>query len=281
MPVAAITGAIGAGTSLIGGLLGKSAADKAAAAQAAAAEKAAAFAKSQGQQATDYQNKTTGAQTANEQPFIGAGQGAINSLAGLLQPGGQLTQQYGDFTAPTDVTMQNDPGYQFRLQQGQNALQNSAAARGGLLSTGTAKNLMDYGQGAASAEYGNVFNRALQTYGTNFNTFNTNANNLYNRLYGVAGLGANSAGNLNSVLQSGAGNMSNSLLETSRQVGGDYNNAGAARASGYVGGANALAGGIAGAGNSIMAGLFAPRAPGGTSSNSNFLTPGGFYSGES
>lgn len=269
MPIGAITGAIGAGTSLIGGLLGKSAADKAAAAQAAAAEKAAAFSKAQGQQAADYQTRIAGQQTGNEQPFIGAGQGAVNSLAGMLGPGGELTQKFGPFEAPTGVTEQNDPGYQFRLQQGSNMLQNSAAARGGLLSTGTAKNLTDYGQNAASAEYGNVYNRALQTYGTNFNTFNTNANNLYNRLYGVAGLGASSAGNLNNVLQSGAGNMSSTLLGTSQQVGNAYQNAGAARASGYVGGANALSNMFGGIGNAISGGILLGRG-----GNSNML-PGG------
>lgn len=70
------------------------------------------------------------------------------------------------FTAPTAVTMQNDPGYQFRLNEGLKALQASAAARGVLNSGGTLKGIEDYGQNYASQEYGNVFNRALQTFGT-------------------------------------------------------------------------------------------------------------------
>ena len=94
---------------------------------------------SQAQAAQQSQLKSEG---ANEQPFVGAGQKAVGSLSNLLAPGGQLTQGYGSFTAPTGVTEQNDPGYQFRLQQGQNALQNSAAARGGLLSTEQPKTSM-------------------------------------------------------------------------------------------------------------------------------------------
>lgn len=67
--------------------------------------------------------------------------------------------QPGQFTAPTAADAQNDPGYQFRLQQGQRALEQSAVARGNLLSTGTARALTDYGQQAGSQEYQNVYGR--------------------------------------------------------------------------------------------------------------------------
>lgn len=71
-----------------------------------------------------------------------------------------------DFENPTASSMTIDPSYQFRLQQGQQALENNNAARG--LNTGaTAKGLIDYGQGAASQEYQNIYNRALQNYQTN------------------------------------------------------------------------------------------------------------------
>jgi hypothetical protein len=73
---------------------------------------------------------------------------------------------------------QDDPSYQFRLKEGQRALENSAAARGTLLSGATAKALQNYGQEAASQEYGNAFGRALQGYQTNlgkdFGTFDRN-----------------------------------------------------------------------------------------------------------
>jgi hypothetical protein len=55
---------------------------------------------------------------------------------------GSLLQPYsGTFSAPTALTEQNDPGYQARLQLGQQALQQSAAARGNLLTGGTAQAL--------------------------------------------------------------------------------------------------------------------------------------------
>src|SRR5207253_2960188 len=140
------------------------------------------------------------------------------SLASVLAPGGQLTQGYGSFEAPTGVTEQNDPGYQCRLQQGQQALENSAAARGGLFSGNTAKALSDYAQGSASNEYGNVYNRALQTYGTNYNTFRNNNADLYSRLTGLSGQGLSAAGTLGGQLQSGAGNMANIYGNSSNSI---------------------------------------------------------------
>ena len=66
------------------------------------------------------------------------------------------------FKPPTgEEALRDDPGYQFRLQQGQKALETSAAARGGLLSGGTLKGIQDYAQGLASQEYGNVYARRL------------------------------------------------------------------------------------------------------------------------
>ncbi len=74
------------------------------------------------------------------------------------------------FTAPDPTNFQTDPSYQWRLSQGLTALDRGAAARGTLLTGGTLKASQDYGQNAASQEYGNAYNRALQTYGTNRDT---------------------------------------------------------------------------------------------------------------
>ncbi len=71
------------------------------------------------------------------------------------------------FRAPSVEEALNDPGFKFRLGQGEDALQNWAAARGTLNDSGTAKALIDYGQGAASQEYGNVWDRAYNAYNTN------------------------------------------------------------------------------------------------------------------
>lgn len=255
MPPLAIGGAISAGGSILSGLIGGSAASKAASQQAAAGKAASNLAGAAGTQAQNVQQSQLNAEGANEQPFVGAGQQAVGNLSSLLAPGGQLTQGYGSFTAPTGVTEQNDPGYQFRLQQGQNALQNSAAARGGLLSSGTAKNLNDYAQNAASAEYGNVYNRALGTYQTNQNNFNTNNNNTYSRLSGLAGLGQGAASSLNSVQQSGTNNLTGNLLGTAQIQGNDLMGIGNAQAAGTIGQANAIGGAIGNGANAIGQGV--------------------------
>jgi len=91
------------------------------------------------------------------------------------------------FAAPTAAEMGQDPGYQFRLAEGQRALENSGAARGVTNTGGNMKGLLDYGQQAASQEYGNVYNRNLNTYNTNaanaFQQYSTNAlaGNTYNQ----------------------------------------------------------------------------------------------------
>jgi len=68
------------------------------------------------------------------------------------------------FAAPTADQMTVDPGYQFRLNEGQRALQNSGAARGTLRSGAMMSDLLNYGQQAASQEYQNVYNRAKDIY---------------------------------------------------------------------------------------------------------------------
>lgn len=58
--------------------------------------------------------------------------------------------------------LQNDPGYQFRMKSGQNALESSAAARGNLNSGATLKALQRYGQDFGSNEYQNAYGRLSQ-----------------------------------------------------------------------------------------------------------------------
>jgi hypothetical protein len=61
-----------------------------------------------------------------------------------------------------------DPGYQFALKQGADTLQSSAMARGIGRTSGTLKDLINYGQEAAATQYGNVYNRALSSWGANY-----------------------------------------------------------------------------------------------------------------
>jgi hypothetical protein len=87
----------------------------------------------------------------------------------------------GVYQAPTAVTMQNDPGYQFRLDEGNKAMGQSAAAQGSVLSGGTQKAIADYNQQYASNEFGNVVNRAQQAYGTQQNAYQASVGNYANQ----------------------------------------------------------------------------------------------------
>lgn len=108
---------------------------------------------------------------AELQPFLQTGTGANGKLASLLGVGGDPTASgYGSLTTPfTPGSLASDPGYQFDLQQGTQALQNSQAAKGGLLSGAAQKELADYSTGLADTTYNQAFNRKLQqnqaTYG--------------------------------------------------------------------------------------------------------------------
>lgn len=239
MPIAALAGAT-IGGSIISGLFGKSAADT----QAQAAQQASTLEAQNQQQALQVQQQEFAQQQANQAPFLQAGDHALSSLNSLLAPGGALTQQYGAFQAPTEVTEQNDPGYQFRLQQGADTLQKSAAAMGGLLTGGTARGLENYAQQDASNEYGNVYSRALQDYQTNYNTFQQNQANQYNRLANIAGLGQTAVGQLGQAGTAEANATGNTLLAGGAQIGQDIQNAAYQRGSGYAALGNALGGSV-------------------------------------
>jgi hypothetical protein len=83
------------------------------------------------------------------------------------------------FRYPTFEEAQNEPGFQFQLQNGLGALQNSAAARGTLRGGATLKALNDYAQNFAAQGYGNVANRALQGFQTRRDTAQQAWENLF------------------------------------------------------------------------------------------------------
>lgn len=123
------------------------------------------------QHAADQANDTQVSQfeeTRNDQqPWRDAGSAALNQM------------QNGDFQKDFSMAdFQADPGYQFRMDEGQKALERSAAAKGGLMSGGTLKALDRYSQGVASDEYSNAYNR-----------FNADRDRRFNRLSSLAGTG--------------------------------------------------------------------------------------------
>lgn len=94
-------------------------------------------------------------QTLN--PTINSGVGAGNALSALLGVGGDPAAQQQAFQ-----NWQNSTGYQFGLQQGQQAITGSNAAKGLLNSGATAKALDQFGTNYANTQYANYLN-PLQT----------------------------------------------------------------------------------------------------------------------
>jgi hypothetical protein len=179
---------LNAGGAIGSAVLGNSAINKAVDAQTGAADRATAATLSMYNQNRD-----------DLAPWRDAGSQAVTRLSSMLTPGNQAT------------ALQMDPGYQFRMDEGQRALERSAAARGNLFSGDTGKALTRYGQNFGTNEFTNATNRLSNLAGLGQTATNT-----------TAALGANATNqtNANTI---GAGN---------------------ARASGYIGGANAITGSL-------------------------------------
>lgn len=145
-PVVGVT----AGASLLGGAMSARGASQAADTQAAAADRSAAL-----------QKEMFDLQRAGQEPYRQAGLTGQNRLMELLGLGGDTgAAGYGKYGRDFGMSdFQADPGYAFRLGEGQKALERSAAARGGLISGGALKAATRYGQDMGSQEYQNAFNR--------------------------------------------------------------------------------------------------------------------------
>lgn len=162
--------------------------------------------------AADVQREIFERQVELGRPYREAGETALNKLI-------PLATEYTPFGMEQ---FQADPGYGFRMSEGMKALERSAAARGGLMSGATGKALTRYGQEMGSQEYQNAFNR-----------YQAERQARLNPLQSLAGVGQTSA----QQLAGQAGQFGSNLAET---IG-----AGAqARASGYMGAANAITGGL-------------------------------------
>lgn len=147
-------------------------------------------------------------------PYKQAGDTSLKQLMGQMGPNGYFNQTY------TGQDIYNDPSYQFRLQQGQDSIQSSAAAQGGLLSGATLKALQNFGQESASQEFGNAYSR-----------FNADQSNRYNRLSNIVGVGQNAAAQ-----------VGNAGAQTSQAIANNTMQGANALAAGQVASANAWAG---------------------------------------
>ena len=199
-------GLIGAGVSLANGLMGSNASSNAAGGQVAASNRTA-----------DMQQGMYDQNQKNLQPYMQGGNVALSSLSGKLADG-SLGGQFSN----ADFLANKDPGYQFQLDQGNQALQSSQAAGNGVLSGSALKGLINYNQGMASTGYQNAYQRWL---GQQQNT--------YGQLNGVATLGENAA--------AGAGATGASYANT---IGNTITGGANAAASGIVGSSNALSSGL-------------------------------------
>lgn len=139
--------------------------------QAGAADDAAEAQVRAAREATDIQRQMYNQARSDQEPWRASG---VRALAGMEDK--DFSRDFGtsDF--------QQDPGYAFRMAEGQKALERSAAARGGLQSGGTLKALTQYAQGVASDEYGKAYER-----------FNADRDRRFGRLSNLAGMGQNSA----------------------------------------------------------------------------------------
>lgn len=213
--------------------------------QSSAANKAAKAQERSALEAADVQREALGFQKEVYE------QGREDSLP-WLEMGQTALQQLGVEMGLSDgeSKFQTTPGYEFAVQEGEKGVMNNLSALGMKNSGAALKALTRFREGLANQEYG--------TY--------------YSRLAGLAGTGQNQVQSNNAL----GANTAASLTSGSNALGSTIQNAGAARASGYVGGANAWSNALGGAtsnisnalgmysqmgGNSAALGAF-PSAPG-------------------
>jgi hypothetical protein len=143
--------------------------------------------------------------------FIGAAGGPnpshVWNLEGPGHGGGGAPGAVGTLGGMTGI----DPSYEWRFKEGQKALERSAAARGTLLTGGTLKALAAYGQGLASTEFGNIFDRNYKLAGLGLNAAQSAAQTSYGNQ--VGNNAANQAGTTVD-LTTGAGNAQSAATAT-------------------------------------------------------------------
>lgn len=192
------------GAQVVGGVLGANAADDAADAQVAASNAAIA------EQRRQYDQTR-----ADFEPWRTTGVTSLNALSGLLGLNGGSGALLKPFTG---AELASEPGYQFGLQQGEQAINRAASGRGSFDGGATLKNLMRFNTDYAGTKFNEAFNRDQ-----------VNKSNQFNWLSGLSGTGQAAT---NQVASAGA-NMSNNVGDLMTGIGN-------ARASGYVGQTNAI-----------------------------------------
>jgi len=141
---------IAGGASVLGGVLGGKGAKKAAKAEVALGREALALQKNM------FDTVWNGTKVGRE-----LGQKSMGDAYAMLQPG---------------YDYKTSPGYDFRFNEGLRAVDSGAASKGMLMSGGNIKDEMRFGDGLASADYGDSFNRLSTLAGLGNASMNTGAN---------------------------------------------------------------------------------------------------------
>lgn len=209
MPAAVVM----AGATLAGGAMAANASKKAAKTQAKSADKASAI-----------ELKMFNQSRKDQEPWRKRGELGLNKISvGLGLSGSPKDPFYGSLNRQFGASdLGADPIYQERLRvglpEGQNNIMGMMSSRGGLESGATMKALARFNQDYAGGEGANAFNR-----------FQVNRSNILNPLQSLSGTG-----------QTSAAQIGNQGSQVARSIGENTMGAGNARASGYVGGANAI-----------------------------------------
>ena len=190
----------------------------------------------------------------------------------FLQPwqgefNGTVPKQQFSFDPKTTF---NDPGYQFRFNEGMKALERSAAAHGNLQSGATLKALTRYSQDYASNEFGKAYDRALGenqlSYGRDTDAYNRALNEYrmahdqfvsdrdarFNKLQAIAGGGQVATDKLGSDASSVASENARTLLGSGASQAELQTQISNAIASGDMAKASALMNGLDQAGQLAM-----------------------------
>ena len=217
-----------AALSLFGSSQQSKATEKAAESTGAASDRAAALQYQMFREQQAAQEKALAEQRALQEPWRQAGVNALGRMQG------------GEFAQPAAFKFgtsefQADPGYAFRLAEGQKALERNAAARGGLISGGALKAATGYGQEMGSQEFTRARERALSDYSTNVARSDVG----YNRLAGLAGVGQTATGALGQAAGQYGTAMGQAAGQYGTNVGNLYTQQGANQGNALLAGAQA------------------------------------------
>lgn len=216
MPPALIAAAVIATATVGSAVISSNASKSAAKSQAKAADKAASVQANAADQATGLQRDIYNTNRADLAPWREAGGNALRMLADSLGMNGP------EGSARGTSAFRTSPGYDFAVSEGTRAVNSNFAAKRMTFSGAREKALTRFGQGTADQEFGSWIGN----------------------LKAIAGIG-----------QTATNTTAQGATAYAQNTGNLMQDAAAARASGYVGSANAATAGTLGSANAISGGV--------------------------